>query len=155
MTFPNSAGSSRNRTLFQGALKGLPLAEERARNLISSLTNENLARNFVISGLFIMSARKKVARASTKCGLRRSQMDIERNAYAHSNGHTAARHNFARIYHTDETNDCPACGHSQWHIGRSTAECAFCETALPLPASRSQPAEPLFFYRGTKTAMAA
>ena len=27
---------------------------------------------------------------------------------------------------------CPGCSHRNWHIGRIMAECAFCETALPL-----------------------
>lgn len=27
---------------------------------------------------------------------------------------------------------CPACGGSQWHVGRTTAECAICATALPI-----------------------
>jgi tRNA(Ile2) C34 agmatinyltransferase TiaS len=38
-----------------------------------------------------------------------------------------------------ETNHCPGCGRSQWHIGRTTAECAYCSTAMPLaeqPASQ-------------------
>jgi hypothetical protein len=35
-------------------------------------------------------------------------------------------------YRANETNHCPGCGQSHWMIGRSTAECAFCATALPL-----------------------
>lgn len=27
---------------------------------------------------------------------------------------------------------CPGCGRSNWTIGRLSAECAFCATALPL-----------------------
>jgi hypothetical protein len=27
---------------------------------------------------------------------------------------------------------CPGCGRSHWHIGRTSAECAFCMTALPI-----------------------
>ncbi len=37
-------------------------------------------------------------------------------------------------YHPHETNHCPGCGNSQWIVGRMTAECAFCATALPLIA---------------------
>jgi hypothetical protein len=37
-------------------------------------------------------------------------------------------------YHPQETNHCPGCGKSHWMIGRMTAECAFCGTALPLIA---------------------
>ena len=82
-------------------------------------------------------------------------MDIQSNAYRPVVGSIVTRRGLAQIYRTDTTNNCPACGHAQWHVGRSTAECAFCETALPLAAAASQPAEPLFFYRGTKTAIAA
>jgi hypothetical protein len=35
-------------------------------------------------------------------------------------------------YRHDQTNHCPRCGRSHWHVGRITAECAFCSTALPL-----------------------
>jgi hypothetical protein len=28
---------------------------------------------------------------------------------------------------------CPGCGRTQWLVGRATAECACCSTALPLP----------------------
>ena len=36
------------------------------------------------------------------------------------------------VYRTEETNRCPGCGRSQWHVGRQTAECAFCGTAIAL-----------------------
>lgn len=35
-------------------------------------------------------------------------------------------------YRAEETNHCPSCGRSHWLIGRMTAECAYCATALPL-----------------------
>jgi glutaredoxin 2 len=35
-------------------------------------------------------------------------------------------------YRDGETNHCPGCARSQWIIGRLSAECAFCSTALPL-----------------------
>jgi hypothetical protein len=35
-------------------------------------------------------------------------------------------------YIVGETNHCPGCGRSQWLVGRSTAECAFCATTLAL-----------------------
>ena len=37
-------------------------------------------------------------------------------------------------YRADAANKCPGCGEDQWLIGRMTAECAFCATALPLVA---------------------
>jgi len=45
-----------------------------------------------------------------------------------------ARQGFVFLYHHAESNRCPGCGQAQWTIGRSTAECAFCRTALPLAA---------------------
>ncbi|GGO95953.1 hypothetical protein [Stakelama pacifica] len=35
-------------------------------------------------------------------------------------------------YRMHEVNHCPGCGNTHWIVGRSVAECAFCETALPL-----------------------
>lgn len=36
---------------------------------------------------------------------------------------------------------CPACAGRNWHVGRATAECARCATALPLaPAEAGEPA---------------
>lgn len=46
------------------------------------------------------------------------------------------------LYHPAETNRCPGCGGAQWHVGRSTAECAVCSTALPLAQLRA-PSEPV------------
>ncbi len=39
------------------------------------------------------------------------------------------------LYYADSVNHCPSCGHSHWHIGRSSAECAFCNDAIPLAQS--------------------
>ncbi|HKT75642.1 MAG TPA: hypothetical protein VJQ78_02850 [Sphingobium sp.] len=39
-------------------------------------------------------------------------------------------------YHVGESNHCPSCGRSQWIVGRLMAECAYCETALPLENNR-------------------
>jgi hypothetical protein len=43
---------------------------------------------------------------------------------------------FHAVYRDGETNHCPGCGRTHWHIGRISAECAFCATALPLDSSR-------------------
>jgi hypothetical protein len=45
------------------------------------------------------------------------------------------------IYRANERNWCPGCGREHWIVGRVTAECAFCTTALPLEEQRtvSQP----------------
>lgn len=56
------------------------------------------------------------------------------------------------LYHLDIVNRCPGCGHSHWHIGRFSAECAHCETALPLAMVASQPMSPRFTEHFSKTA---
>ena len=39
------------------------------------------------------------------------------------------------VYREHEVNHCPGCGRTHWLIGRMSAECAFCATALPLENS--------------------
>lgn len=36
------------------------------------------------------------------------------------------------VYRANESNHCPGCGRSHWYIGRISAECGFCGTAVPL-----------------------
>ena len=36
------------------------------------------------------------------------------------------------VYREQQVNHCPGCGRTHWIIGRMSAECAFCTTALPL-----------------------
>lgn len=36
------------------------------------------------------------------------------------------------VYRANEANHCPGCGRSHWYIGRMSAECGFCGTAVPL-----------------------
>ena len=36
------------------------------------------------------------------------------------------------LYRRDQVNHCPSCGRTHWYVGRVSAECAFCSTALPL-----------------------
>lgn len=36
------------------------------------------------------------------------------------------------LYYADSINHCQSCGHTHWHIGRSSAQCAFCDDAIPL-----------------------
>jgi hypothetical protein len=42
------------------------------------------------------------------------------------------------VYRTNESNHCPGCGRSQWYIGRISAECGFCGTAVPLAETARQ-----------------
>ena len=43
------------------------------------------------------------------------------------------------VYHEHEINHCPGCGRTHWLIGRVSAECAFCATALPLAEAQEPP----------------
>lgn len=40
------------------------------------------------------------------------------------------------VYRTHAENHCPGCGRSNWYIGRHSAECGFCGTAVPLAEAR-------------------
>lgn len=40
------------------------------------------------------------------------------------------------VYRANEPNHCPGCGRSHWYIGRVSAECGFCGTAVPLAEAR-------------------
>jgi len=46
--------------------------------------------------------------------------------------HDPAHRGYHIVYRESETNHCPGCGRSHWYVGRLSAECAFCGTALPL-----------------------
>ena len=45
---------------------------------------------------------------------------------------------YSVVYREDEVNHCPGCGRTHWYIGRLSAQCGFCETALPLIAATSR-----------------
>ena len=68
---------------------------------------------------------------------------------------TPGRRGYQPLYHLDIENRCPGCGKSHWYVGRMSAECAHCETALPLAIVASQPMQPRFTGHYSKTAMAA
>lgn len=46
--------------------------------------------------------------------------------------HNVAVRGYQPVFRDDQVNHCPGCGRSQWYVGRSLAECAFCATALPI-----------------------
>jgi hypothetical protein len=46
------------------------------------------------------------------------------------------------VYRTNAENHCPGCGRSQWYIGRISAECGFCGTAVPLAEARHDDSGP-------------
>jgi len=52
------------------------------------------------------------------------------------------------VYRDGEINRCPGCGRTHWLIGRMSAECAFCTTALPLKEALMQgPPPQVVFWR--------
>ena len=55
------------------------------------------------------------------------------------------------VYREHEVNHCPGCGRTQWLIGRVSAECAFCSTALPLKEALTHgPAAAPVFWSGIR-----
>ncbi len=47
-------------------------------------------------------------------------------------GFDLAARGYQVLFRQNESNHCPGCGRAQWYVGRVTAECVFCHTALPL-----------------------
>ena len=54
------------------------------------------------------------------------------------------RRGYHVVYRGGEVNRCPGCGRSHWHVGRLSAECGFCGTALPLMESLGMAGTGLF-----------
>lgn len=54
---------------------------------------------------------------------------------------------YAFTYHSGALNYCPGCSGTHWLIGRTMAQCARCETALPLAQKAETPMHPLFVSR--------
>ena len=46
------------------------------------------------------------------------------------------------VYRANAANHCPGCGRSHWYIGRVSAECGFCGTAVPLAETSVVEASP-------------
>lgn len=64
-------------------------------------------------------------------------------------GFDPARRGYHAIYREHETNHCPGCGRTHWYIGRLSAECGFCATAIPLAAGFGQTEpDPVILRRG-------
>lgn len=49
---------------------------------------------------------------------------------------TLAQRGHHIVYRANSDNHCPGCGRSHWYIGRVSAECGFCGTAIPLAEAR-------------------
>lgn len=52
--------------------------------------------------------------------------------------HDPAARGYLVVYREKQVNHCPCCGRTQWFVGRVSAECAFCATALPLAEATSR-----------------
>ena len=62
--------------------------------------------------------------------------------------HDPAGRGYHAVYREQEVNHCPGCGRTHWIIGRVSAECAFCSTALPLAESSfHSPRPPVIHHR--------
>jgi hypothetical protein len=49
--------------------------------------------------------------------------------------HHIPRRGYHAVFRQNETNHCPGCGRTHWYVGRVSAECGFCSTALPFAGS--------------------
>jgi hypothetical protein len=52
--------------------------------------------------------------------------------------HDPQNRGYSVAYRENEVNHCPGCGRTHWYVGRISAECGFCATALPLIAATSR-----------------
>lgn len=69
--------------------------------------------------------------------------------------HDPAGRGYHVVYREHEINHCPGCGRTHWLIGRMSAECAFCSTALPLAeASMRHPSRPVIQHKNRVVASA-
>lgn len=68
--------------------------------------------------------------------------------------HDPAGRGYHAAYRDGEINHCPGCGRTHWLIGRTTAECAFCATALPLALSMTSGTPAVIRHRNARPAPA-
>jgi hypothetical protein len=61
-------------------------------------------------------------------------LEIQDGGFPHDPG----KRGYCVAYHENEMNHCPGCGRTHWYVGRFSAECGFCATALPLAAATSR-----------------
>lgn len=62
----------------------------------------------------------------------REPLDLSAFATALALVVTNARRGYGVLYRPGEVNHCPGCSRVCWHVGRHSAECAFCATAIDL-----------------------
>jgi hypothetical protein len=51
---------------------------------------------------------------------------------SHQHTYDPAARGYSVAYRPGQVNFCPGCGRTHWYVGRVSAECGFCATALPL-----------------------
>jgi hypothetical protein len=61
-------------------------------------------------------------------------LEIQDEGFAHD----PQNRGYCVAYRENEVNHCPGCGRTHWYVGRVSAECGFCATALPLVAATSR-----------------
>ena len=76
-------------------------------------------------------------------------------AQGESYSHDPAGRGYCVMYRENQVNHCPGCGRTHWYVGRTSAECGFCSTALPLAeatfgsATHSRNQRPIFLAVGS------
>jgi hypothetical protein len=80
-------------------------------------------------GIHRTAARQVRDKGSGGCRRRKDMLTL--NQLFGARGHDSAPRTYA-VYCSDGRDTCPACGGRQWLVGRVSAECASCATALPL-----------------------
>jgi hypothetical protein len=81
-------------------------------------------------------ARFVAAERGGEQGVRAMRVSIFGKA-GRDHAHDPSRRGYHIAYRENQVNNCPGCGRSHWYIGRLSAECGFCGTALPLTESLS------------------
>ncbi|WOE76167.1 hypothetical protein [Alterisphingorhabdus coralli] len=82
-------------------------------------------------------------------------MQLQSDIQSQSRTMGLAARGFRPLYRAGSVNHCPGCGQTQWHVGRMSAECAHCGTAIPLAHVAAQPMQPLFHVTESATILAA
>jgi hypothetical protein len=73
---------------------------------------------------------------------------------SHRKAFNPSARGYHAVYHDGEINHCPGCGRTHWLIGRMSAECAFCSTALPLREASNHGSAPPVFWSGARPSYA-
>ncbi len=64
----------------------------------------------------------------------RAMIEADHESFAHN----PVNRGYCPVYREHQVNHCPGCGRTQWYVGRFSAECSFCATALPLAESAAR-----------------